>query len=622
MLKETFSYSGGPEFNAAAISRVTLAVATQQDREVIYQIRHVVYAGELGQYLSNPSGRLTDRLDDWNIYLVAKNDSKILGFISITPPRRPSYSIDKYFDRAQLPFACTDALFEIRLLTVVAAHRRRALALLLMYAAFRWVESHGGEHVVAIGRREILPLYTRAGLETGNLSVKSGAVTYELLHASVSALRAHTVTISRLLDRVEATTDWRLHFPFRRPAPCFHGGAFFKAVGERFDSLDKHRAIINADVLDAWFAPSPKVLSAIEEHLPWLLRTSPPTSCQGLIETIATARGVKGQNILPGGGSSDLIFRAFRQWLTPASRVLILDPTYGEYFHVLNRVVGCDVQFLRLSRARNYQVDLEQLATQLAQDYDLVVLVNPNSPTGQHIPRSSLEPLLRAAPLRTRIWVDETYIEYAGQAQSLEQFASSSENVIVCKSMSKVYALSGARVAYLCAAPHQLESLRAITPPWVVSLPAQVAAVNALQDPDYYADRYRQTHLLRAQFAKALTEFDWQIVSGIANFLLCHLPPDGPTASAVVRDCSEFGLFLRDASSMGSRLGPRTIRIAVKDAQTNARIVEIIRLVLGKSASVAYLNSICSSTSSFNCPAIGSSSFLRLSRAFIFARSM
>ena len=156
MLKETFSYSGGPEFNAA-ISRVTLAVATQQDREVIYQIRHVVYAGELGQYLSNPSGRLTDRLDDWNIYLVAKNDSKILGFISITPPRRPSYSIDKYFDRAQLPFACTDALFEIRLLTVVAAHRRRALALLLMYAAFRWVESHGGEHVVAIGRRFFHP---------------------------------------------------------------------------------------------------------------------------------------------------------------------------------------------------------------------------------------------------------------------------------------------------------------------------------------------------------------------------------------------------------------------------------------------------------------------------------
>ena len=117
--------------------------------------------------------------------------------------------------------------------------------------------------------------------------------------------------------------------------------------------------------------------------------------------------------------------------------------------------------------------------------YDLVVLVNPNSPTGQHIPRAKLANALRRAPAHTRVWVDETYVEYAGPGQSLEHFAAASENVLVCKSMSKVYGLSGARVAYLCAGPHQLEALRAITPPWVVSLPAQVAAVRALQNPDY-----------------------------------------------------------------------------------------------------------------------------------------
>ena len=49
--------------------------------------------------------------------------------------------------------------------------------------------------------------------------------------------------------------------------------------------------------------------------------------------------------------------------------------------------------------------------------------------------------------------------------------------------MSKVYALSGARCAYLCASPHLLETLRSITPPWAVSLPGQVAAVAALRDP-------------------------------------------------------------------------------------------------------------------------------------------
>jgi len=58
--------------------------------------------------------------------------------------------------------------------------------------------------------------------------------------------------------------------------------------------------VINADVLDAWFPAAPSVLAALEEHLPWLLRTSPPTSCQGLIDTIAEARDVAPKCILPG----------------------------------------------------------------------------------------------------------------------------------------------------------------------------------------------------------------------------------------------------------------------------------------------------------------------------------
>src|SRR5207302_11045047 len=155
-------------------------------------------------------------------------------------------------------------------------------------------------------------------------------------------------------------------------------------------------------------------------------------------------------------------------------------------------------------------------------------LVNPNSPTGQHVPRSKLESVLASAPLRTRIWIDETYVDYAGAAESLEQLAARSENVVVCKSMSKVYALSGARVAYLCAGAHNLEALRAITPPWVVSLPAQVAAVKALEDPKYYARRYQETHEFRDALAADLAALGMQIIPGIANFLLMRLPIRGP----------------------------------------------------------------------------------------------
>ena len=399
------------------------------------------------------------------------------------------------------------------------------------------------------------------------------------MHATVADLRRTGEALPGLLGRLEERTDWQLPFAFRKPAACFHGGAFFEAIGEGFETPARHRDIINADVLDAWFPPAPGVIQSLADELPWLLRTSPPTDCRGLIEVIAHTRGVSPLNILPGAGSSDLIFRALRHWLIPGSHALILDPTYGEYAHLLEKIIGCTLDRFTLSADNDFAVDLDRLAAVLQDGYDLVVLVNPNSPTGRHVDRGQLETVLRSAPARTRVWVDETYVDYVGPHQSLEDFAARTENVIVCKSMSKGYALSGARVAYLCAGAHQLEALRAITPPWVVGLPSQLAAVRALQDPEYYTGRYRETEGLRAQLSGDLESMGWRPLRGVANFLLCRLPDAGPTAAAVVNRCRSRGLFLRDASLMGARLGSHLVRLAVKDAATNGRMLEVLREV-------------------------------------------
>jgi histidinol-phosphate/aromatic aminotransferase/cobyric acid decarboxylase-like protein len=365
---------------------------------------------------------------------------------------------------------------------------------------------------------------------------------------------------------------------------CFHGGAFFDAIGERFDRLERSRTIINADVLDAWFPPAPAVMEAITEYLPWLLRTSPPTHAEGLIETIAESRGIELGNVLPGGGSSDLIFRALRHWLRPESRVLLLDPTYGEYAHVLEKVIGCQVHRFPLDRREDYAVVTHRLHAVMQGAWDLIVLVNPNSPTGRHIPRAELEAILTDLPPSRRVWVDETYVEYAGERESIEPFAARSANIVVCKSMSKVYALSGARVAYLCASKKLLDPLRVITPPWVVGLPSQVAAVRAIQSPDYYAARYGETHILRRRLAHGLGELGWRVIPGIANFLLCELPSGGPTAAEFARAARAHGLFLRDAGAMGFRMRTHALRIAVKDAVTNHRMLGILREIVAESA--------------------------------------
>jgi histidinol-phosphate/aromatic aminotransferase/cobyric acid decarboxylase-like protein len=366
---------------------------------------------------------------------------------------------------------------------------------------------------------------------------------------------------------------------------CYHGGAFFEAVGDDFATLERSRTVINADVLDAWFPPSPMAVAALRRYLPWLLRTSPPTGCEGLIRTIAAARRVDPAHVLPAGGSSTLIFLALRQWLTRRSRVLILDPTYGEYVHVLHNVVGCRVERFALAREDGYAVDPQRLAAAITRRHDLVILVNPNNPTGAHTPRDVLDELLTRVPPATRVWIDEAYIDYVGADHSLERFATCTDNVVVCKSMSKVYALSGARVAYLCGAPRLVAELRPLLPPWAVSLPAQVAAVDALRDPVYYARRYRETHQLRERLTEMLRDAGVpEVLPSTANWVLCHLSPDGPTAADVVRRCRQERVFLRDVGAMGSRLGSHALRIAVKDEPTNARIAEVVGWALGRVA--------------------------------------
>jgi histidinol-phosphate/aromatic aminotransferase/cobyric acid decarboxylase-like protein len=544
-------------------------------------MRHDVYASELGQHMVQQSAMLSDALDENNIYIIATVADELAGFISVTPPELGRYSIEKYLDRGELPVRLDDRTYEVRILTVSPSYRYSRVAWYLMYAAFRWIDEHNGEQIIAMGRTEVLSIYESFGAQLLGRQIVSGSVTFELMKTSISHLRMLSVERRSMVEKFGDHVDWNMGFPYMKAPRCFHGGLFFEDIGPGFDTLDRSKVIVNADVLDAWFPPSPRVLSTLQEHLSWLIRTSPPTQCEGLREAVATHRGVLPENILPGAGSSDLIYRAFRHWLRPESRVLILDPTYGEYQHVLENVIGCRVERLTLSRGYGYKVDLDKLARQIEEGYDLVVLVNPNNPTGRHVRQAELENVLRRVPPETRVWIDEAYIDYVGAAESLERFAAASENIVVCKSMSKAYALSGMRVAYLCASPHQLLDLALLTPPWVVGLAAQVAAVRALQDAAYYQEQHKRTHLLGVEVHEALLSMGIrEIVPGEANFLMFHLDESQPTASQIIDVARKEGVFVRDIASMGSELGSRALRIAIKDPAGNKRVLQALQRAL------------------------------------------
>ncbi|MBV9181898.1 MAG: aminotransferase class I/II-fold pyridoxal phosphate-dependent enzyme [Acidobacteria bacterium] len=560
------------------VRHVVIALGSPKDRKQIYVARHEVYAVELQQHQANEERLLHDALDERNEYIVAKQGDELLGFVSVTPPGG-SYSVDKYFSRDEIPVSFDQSLYEIRLLTVLSAHRGRIVAPLLMYGALRYVESHGGSQLVAIGRRELVGMYSHCGMRQTGMTACCGAVMYELMTGRIKQVHQ---AIAPLIGfkRLASTVDWRLPFAFRPNERCDHGGAFWDTLGADFKNLGRSQQIVNADVLDAWFDPAPAVLSAIANHLALLVRTSPPTHAAGLVRAISRARAIPSPSILPAAGSSALMAIAFQSWFSPRSRVLLLEPMYGEYRHLLQNVTKCKVDSV-VARAENgFRVDLSEVEDRLSEGYDAVVIVNPNSPTGTLVSPASLSELISRFS-STRFWVDETYVEFCGSQYSLENYASVSSNAFVCKSMSKVYALSGLRAAYLVGPAAEIAALSRLVPPWAVSLPAQVAAVAALAEPDYYAAQYRATAELRDQLASELrTQCGITAFPSVTNWVLCTLPQTAPPADEVVRRAREQNLFIRSGAGIHVSLGPHTLRIAVKSEVMNEKIVSILRQVL------------------------------------------
>jgi histidinol-phosphate/aromatic aminotransferase/cobyric acid decarboxylase-like protein len=351
-----------------------------------------------------------------------------------------------------------------------------------------------------------------------------------------------------------------------------HGGASFAAIGADFADLDRRRAIVDADVLDAWYPPAPSVVQEVAAHLEWLMKTSPPTHSEGLRAAIASHVGLPDSCILPGGGTSPFIFSALPRMVSSGDRVCILDPMYGEYRHVLENLVGAEVVSVPLAPERDFRVDPQALL-EAAKGCRLVIVVNPNSPTGQCLSRDEWEEIRRGLPETTRVWVDETYIDFAPGRPSVEPWVADDPRFVVAKSLSKFFALSGLRVGYLAADSAFIREVERFTPPWSVGTLAQVAAVRALEAYDYYQAKASETHALRQAMSDALDEMPGlRCVGSVTNFLMF----EAPSASALVEGARKQGVYLRDCGSLSQRFADRYVRTAVKSAEENGRIIEAI----------------------------------------------
>ena len=536
----------------------------------ISQLRHTVFSDELSQYEQQESGRLED--PGQHFICLTLNDN-LIGYISINSPSEKDFRMSKYFTKDAMENLATNfqpdgAVYEIRGLTLAKQFRGQGLGLKLMLASLKFAENDGATDLIAMGHTEALPLYNSIGMEVlMNHSSEAGAVKFYPMHLSIdSAMERATNLLDQIdLETLELNDD-----------ACYHGGASWEASGLDFEVRGE---LIVADVLDSPFPPHPKAVDAITKNMQQCFKESPPTQCEPLVEKIAETRSINQQNILVSSGSSSLMFSLFPQLIDERSKVLILSPMYGEYLHILTHLIGCNVTHFPLYPDEGFEIDKEGLIS-VSREHDAVIFVNPNSPTGvycedmEYIVRAILSNEETETSCKT-VWVDETYIEYLSNNQSLEFLSEELPELIICKSMSKCYALSGLRVAY--AVTSRAHSLRKFIPPWAVSLPAQIAAIESLSYPEYFQEQYDKIHISRENLSNELRGLGFKVYPGVANYILTELPENyAHNSTGFVSQCREKGIFLRDAENMGITLNSRFVRFAIRSKAENDKIIDCL----------------------------------------------
>ena len=227
--------------------------------------------------------------------------------------------------------------------------------------------------------------------------------------------------------------------------------------------------------------PSPRVLRALRSHLRWISRY-PEIHAQGLVRHLARFHGLPEEAIVVGNGSTALIYRLPYALLVKTA--LVLHPTFSEYERAFG-LGGCRIDMVMRDEADGFRPPWQRLFEGLRRGYGVVMLCNPNNPTGDVIEKDELAEFVEeAARLGTVVVVDEAFMDFHEDA-TLKHEVLRRGNLIVLRSMTKCYALAGLRLGFLVASPPLAKRVREADEPWSVSALAQIAGRESLKDRNY-----------------------------------------------------------------------------------------------------------------------------------------
>ncbi len=310
--------------------------------------------------------------------------------------------------------------------------------------------------------------------------------------------------------------------------------------------------------------PSRSVLRALREARGVIARYPDP-DCRLLAERLAEMHGCDRTQIVVGNGANDLIY-ALTRAVRPR-RVAIAEPTYTEYLRAA---------LLAEARVAHWLAEGPDFAPEPfdPEGADLVWLCNPNNPTGRLWPAPDVLAAWIGAHPRTLFAVDEAFLPLTaeGDRRSFIPHVARLANLVVLRSLTKLYALPGLRLGYAVAPPEWAERIRAQVVPWSVNALAQIAGLAALYDEEYMQHTRAWLALEVSTFAARLAGVSERLrpVRSEASFVLMELR--GLMAAGVVERLARQAIGVRDASNFVG-LDQRYIRVAARTAEANAKLL-------------------------------------------------
>lgn len=350
-----------------------------------------------------------------------------------------------------------------------------------------------------------------------------------------------------------------------------HGGNIYKFQREgKRDILDYSSNINPLGVPES-------LKEAIKNNFD-VLEKYPDINYVELRESIGKYNGVSREDIVVGNGATEVLF-LYMKALAP-KRALIVSPTFAEYERALKNI-DSEIDYFSLDEIREenknyFDLDIERLKKESI-NFDLVVLCNPNNPTGNFLELEKIKDLNEFLEKNgTKLFIDECFIEFIAKWENKTSKLLRNKNIFILRALTKYFALPGIRLGYGISFDKDLiDKINSIREPWTVNAFADLAGKVILDDKEYMEKTDKWIFEERKNFVEKLKEIEEvEVFETYSNFILLKLKT--LTSEEFVKKMLDRGILVRDAKNF-KFLNEKYVRIAIKDVEKNRKFINKIK---------------------------------------------